>query len=204
MRLVRALRAELGTEHGMVQRVARQLGYGTESVRLWVRQADIDDDRGELGARAPLHRAAGGAEHVLRRQGPPALRAGPPGAVLAPRLRVLWEEDYRVYGAWKLWRAVQRADVDVGRDRVARLMRAWGIAGARCTKRVRTTGADPGAARHRGLVRRDFTATAPNQLWVTDLTCVPTRTEVAYVCFIVDAYSPTIVGWRVAGHAERG
>ena len=43
VRLVRQLRAELGTEHGTVQRIAAQLGYGTESVRSWVRQADIDD-----------------------------------------------------------------------------------------------------------------------------------------------------------------
>ena len=43
VRMVRSLRAELGTEHGTVQRVAAQLGYGTESVRLWVRQADIDE-----------------------------------------------------------------------------------------------------------------------------------------------------------------
>ena len=43
VRMVRSLRVELGTEHGTVQRVATQLGYGTESVRLWVRQADIDD-----------------------------------------------------------------------------------------------------------------------------------------------------------------
>lgn len=45
VRMVRALRAELGTEHGTVQRVAEQLGYGVESVRIWVRQADIDDGR---------------------------------------------------------------------------------------------------------------------------------------------------------------
>ena len=43
VRMVRALRAELGSEHGTVQRVASQLGYGTESVRQWVKQADIDD-----------------------------------------------------------------------------------------------------------------------------------------------------------------
>jgi transposase len=43
VRMVRALRAELGTDHGTVQRVAEQLGYGTESVRLWVRQANIDE-----------------------------------------------------------------------------------------------------------------------------------------------------------------
>ncbi len=43
VRMVRTLRAELGSEHGTIKRVADQLGYGTESVRLWVRQADIDD-----------------------------------------------------------------------------------------------------------------------------------------------------------------
>src|SRR5829696_7268895 len=43
VRMVRTLRAELGTEHGTVKRVADQLGYGVESVRLWVRQADIDE-----------------------------------------------------------------------------------------------------------------------------------------------------------------
>ena len=45
VRMVRTLRAELGTEQGTVQRVARQLGYGTESVRMWVKQADIDEGR---------------------------------------------------------------------------------------------------------------------------------------------------------------
>jgi putative transposase len=49
-------------------------------------------------------------------------------------------------------------------------------------------------------VGRDFTATAPNELWVTDLTFVPTWAGVAYVCFITDAFSRMIVGWRVAGH----
>ena len=62
---------------------------------------------------------------------------------------------------------------------IARLMRAEGIEGARRTKRVRTTKAEPGAARHPDLVNRDFTATAPNQLWVTDLTYVPTWAGVA-------------------------
>ncbi len=121
-------------------------------------------------------------------------------AVIAPQLQALWEKNYRVYGARKLWRAAQRAGLDVGRDQVARLMRASGIEGARRTKRVRTTRPDSAAARHPDLVGRDFTATAPNQLWVTDLTYVPTWAGVAYVCFIVDAYSRMIVGWRVTGH----
>ena len=91
-------------------------------------------------------------------------------AVLGPIVRQLWEDNYRVYGARKIWKAARRAGHDIGRDQVARLMRAEGIEGARRTKRVRTTRPDPGAPRHPDLVRRDFTATGPNQLWVTDLT----------------------------------
>ena len=79
-------------------------------------------------------------------------------------------------------------------------MRAAGISGARRGKRVRTTRPDPAAPRHPDLVGRDFTASAPNQLWVTDLTFVPTWAGVAYVCFIIDAYTRMIVGWRVAGN----
>lgn len=135
-----------------------------------------------------------------------ANKARPPSAracrdeIIGPALRELWEDNYRVYGARKLWKAARRAGHDVGRDQVARHMRAAGIAGARRGKQVRTTRPDPDAGRHPDLVGRDFTATAPNQLWVTDLTFVPTWAGVAYVCFITDAYSRMIVGWRVAGH----
>jgi putative transposase len=121
-------------------------------------------------------------------------------AVLGPALRQIWEVNYRVYGARKRWKAARRAGHDVGRDQVARHTRAAGIAGVRRGKRVRTTKPDPAAARHPDLVGRGFTATAPNQLWVTDLTLVPTWAGVAYVCFITDAFSRMIVGWRVAGH----
>lgn len=115
-------------------------------------------------------------------------------------LKQLWPDNYRVYGARKLWKAARRAGHDVGRDQVARHMRAARMVGARRGKRIRTTKPDPKAARHLDLVRRDFTATAPNALGLTDLTFVPTWAGVAYVCFIADAYSRMIVGWRVAPH----
>ncbi|GGO49680.1 hypothetical protein GCM10010977_32140 [Citricoccus zhacaiensis] len=121
-------------------------------------------------------------------------------AVMAPIVRQLWEENYRVYGARKIWKAAQRAGHQIGRDQVARLMSAEGIEGVRRTKRVRTTRPDPEAPRHPDLVGRQFTAETPNQLWVTDLTYVPTWAGVAYVCFIIDACSRAIVGWRVASH----
>jgi transposase InsO family protein len=110
------------------------------------------------------------------------------------------EGNYEVYGSRKLWKAARRAGIDIGRDQTARLMRRAAIQGARRSKRVRTTRRDPGAGRHPDLVGRQFTATEPNRLWVTDLTFVATWAGVAYVCFIIDAFSRTIVGWRVAGH----
>lgn len=91
------------------------------------------------------------------------------------------------HGARKLQKAAGRAGLTVGRDQVARLMRSAGIEGVLRTKRVRTTRNYQLAARHPDLVRRDFTATAPNQLWVTDLSYLPTWAGVAYVCFIIDA-----------------
>lgn len=119
---------------------------------------------------------------------------------LIPRLVELWEANFRVYGVRKLWKAARRAGILIGRDQIARLTRAAGIEGARRSKRVKTTRPDPVSARHPDLVKREFTATAPNGLWVTDLTFVPTWAGVAYVCFIVDAFSRMIVRWRVASH----
>jgi putative transposase len=121
-------------------------------------------------------------------------------AVLMPILLGLWVANYRVYGARKLWKAARRAGHAVGRDQVAHLMGELGIHGVRRGRRYRTTRPDPTADRAPDLVRRDFSAQRPNQLWVTDLTYVPTWSGVAYVCFIVDAFSRTIVGWRVAAH----
>ncbi|MDT5116285.1 MAG: putative transposase [Mycobacterium sp.] len=69
-------------------------------------------------------------------------------AVVGPALTQLWEDNYRVYGARKLWKAARRAGHDVGRDQVARHMRAAGIVGVRRGKRVRTTKPDP---RRRGI-----------------------------------------------------
>jgi putative transposase len=117
-------------------------------------------------------------------------------ALLVPILVALWVENYRVYGAHKLWKAARRAGHRVGRDQVARLMRQAGIQGVSRKRRLRTTRPDPAAPRPADLVERDFTATRPNELWVTDLTYVPTWSGVAYVCFIVDAFSRMIVGWR--------
>ena len=160
----------------------------------------IDENRAEFGvepicAELPIAPSS----YYAAKSRPTSARARR-DAVLAPRLVVLWRANYSVYGAHKLWTAARRAGIDVGRDQVARLMRLAGIEGVRRRRRVRTTRPDAGAVRPADLVERDFTADAPNRLWVCDLTYVATWAGVAYVCFIVDAFSRMIVGWRVATH----
>ncbi len=90
-------------------------------------------------------------------------------AVMMPILLALWQVNYRVYGAHKLWKAARRAGHVIGRDQVSRLMGALGIQGVRRSRRVRTTRPDRNVARAPDLVKRDFTADRPNRLWVTDL-----------------------------------
>jgi putative transposase len=119
---------------------------------------------------------------------------------MMPVLLALWVANRKVYGAHKLYKAARRAGHDIGRDQTARLMRLMAIRGITRRRTVRTTRPDPEAARAADLVDRDFTAGRPDALWVTDLTYVPTRSGMAYVCFIVDAFSRRIVGWRVASH----
>jgi putative transposase len=81
-------------------------------------------------------------------------------------LMVLWVANRKVYGAHKLWKAARRDGHDIGRDRVARLMRQLGIRGvSRQRREVFTTRADPAAVRPPDLVRRDFTARWPSALW---------------------------------------
>ncbi len=132
----------------------------------------VDENRDELGVE-PICRVlqiAPSTYYAAKcRELAPSARAVR-DVVLIQVLMVLWVANRKVYGAHKLWKAARRAGHDVGRDQVARLMRAAGIGGARRTKRVRTTRADPVVARHPDLVQRRFAAAAPNQLWVTPRT----------------------------------
>jgi putative transposase len=128
---------------------------------------------------------------------PPSARALR-DAELKVEIRRVWKDNLEVYGARKVWRQLHREGIQVGRDRVARLMCEHGIAGVVRGNPRRTTTPAQADARPADLVERDFTAPAPNRLWVADLTYVATWAGFAYVAFIIDAYSRMIVGWRVA------
>jgi putative transposase len=103
------------------------------------------------------------------------------------------------FGPRKMWLHLRsRKNLDVARCTVERLYAEQGWAGAVRAKKIRTTIADESAARPADLVDRDFTATAPNQLWVADFTYVATWSGTVYVAFVVDVFSRMIVGWRAA------
>jgi putative transposase len=118
--------------------------------------------------------------------------------LLKPAITRVHADNYGVYGARKVWLALNREGTQVARCTVARLMRELGLRGARRGKRVRTTVADPAAARPADLVRRQFSPAAPDRLWVADYTYVPTWAGMVYVAFVIDAYSRRILGWRAA------
>jgi putative transposase len=134
----------------------------------------------------------------------PPSRRSVSDAELKKEIMRIWEKNFEAYGAEKIWWQLHREGISCGRDRVARLMRALGICGVTRQKTKRTTVAKKNQALPEDLVRRNFRATGPNQLWVNDLTYVPIWGGFAYTAFAIDAFSQRIVGWKVAGSLETG
>jgi putative transposase len=117
---------------------------------------------------------------------------------LSGQIQRVYDENFLVYGAYKVWRQLNREQITVARCTVERLMRSLGLQGAVRGRSCRTTISDDSADRPADLVNRQFTATRPNQLWVADITFVATWTGFVYVAFVIDVYARRIVGWRVA------
>ena len=120
---------------------------------------------------------------------------------LLARIREVHERNYCAYGYRRMWIALKREGEEVGKGRVQRLMRNAEIQGAkRRGKPWRTTKPDPEAHRRPDLVERDFSAEAPNRLWVGDLTYLRSWEGITYLAFVLDAFSRKVVGWQLASH----
>ena len=117
---------------------------------------------------------------------------------LVAEIKRLHAENFSVYGVRKVWRQLQRENVDVARCTVARLMRRVGLAGAIRGKPIKTTMSDKGAPCPLDHVNRKFHAPRPNMLWLSDFTYVSTWGGFVYVAFIIDAFARKIVGWRAS------
>jgi transposase InsO family protein len=159
--------------------------------------AFIDDHKDRFGVE-PICRVlpiAPSTYHAARR---PASARAARDSKLQTEIARVHAEQFGVYGARKVWRQLHREGIAVARCTVERLMRRLGLEGVRRGKAHKTTMADPAAARPADLVERDFSATRPNQLWVADLTYVPTWSGFVYVAFVIDAFSRFIVGWQAS------
>ena len=119
-------------------------------------------------------------------------------AELVAQIERVHKANFRVYGARKVWRQLRRENVVAARCTVERLMREMGLQGVVRGRRCRTTIADDGAALPGDLVKREFKAQRPNQLWVADFTYVATWSGFVYAAFVIDVFARRIIGWRVA------
>ena len=117
--------------------------------------------------------------------------------VLKTEIRRVWEDSGGVYGARKVWKQLKRESIVVARCTVERLMKKLGLEGVRRGKRCKTTIPAELTEKPLDLVKRQFVADRPNQLWVADITYVSTWTGFVYVAFVTDVFSRFIVGWRV-------
>jgi putative transposase len=158
----------------------------------------VDASRGQFGVE-PICRALGIAPStyyaVKARQAAPSVRAVRDDE-LTSRIREVHEKNLGVYGVRKMWSQLQREEVPVARCTVERLMAREGLKGAIRGKKRRTTIRDGQSTRAPDLVDRDFKASAPNRLWVSDFTYVPAWSGTVYVAFTIDVFSRRIVGWK--------
>ncbi len=133
--------------------------------------------------------------YYAARERPPSARAVR-DAQLMVEIRRVYEENLSVYGADKMWDQLNAEGIEVARCTVERLMRRMGLQGCRRGRSwVQTTVGDDRADRPADLVERDFSAEAPNRLWVADLTYVKTHSGWVHVAFIIDVYSRMIVAY---------
>jgi putative transposase len=130
----------------------------------------------------------------------PASARATADAALMEQIRVIHTRSRGTYGERRVHAELAALGVRVGRKRIARLMRLLGLAGVSRRKRTQTTIRDHDARPAPDLVDRDFTATAPDQLWVADITYVPTWAGFLYLAVVLDAWSRRVVGWAMATH----
>ncbi|NJP98946.1 IS3 family transposase [Nonomuraea sp. FMUSA5-5] len=241
------------------EELAKEFQPSAQSIRTWVRQADLDDGRRQDGLTSAekdelarlrrenkilreekeILRKAGGflragdgsAEMKFRlihaekdhhevsllarvlgvsRQGYYAwaarLRRGPSArarrdAELTEKIQRHHQASDEIYGAPRIHADLRELDGErVGRKRVARLMRAAGLAGVSRRRGCRTTITDRRAASASDLVRRQFVSAEPNRIWTADITYVPTWQGFVYLAVVLDVFSRRIVGWAMADH----
>jgi putative transposase len=163
----------------------------------------VDENRERFGVE-PICREleVSASAYRARRTKPPSERALRDAFLLA-QIRRVHTESQGIYGSLKVWDELNEEGVRVARCTIERLMRRYGIVGIGPAKTKKTTlpGRSPVAAED--LVRRNFTASRPDELWLADFTYVRTWEGWAYLAIILDVYTRRIVGWQLASHMRQ-
>lgn len=124
-------------------------------------------------------------------------------AYLMERIKKAWQDSGCRYGIRKVWQTLKQDDLPtLARCTVERLMKKLGIQGVWRGKGKITTKQREDQDKPNDLVKRKFTADAPNQLWVADFTYVKTKTGWVYTAFVIDVFKRVIVGWKVSGRMD--
>lgn len=143
--------------------------------------------------------AVSASGYYVWRQRPLSARARA-DAELTSRITAIHRYSRATYGAPRIHEELLAVGIHVGRKRVARLMKGAGLYGASRRKWITTTVRERGAQPAPDLVERNFVVTAPNRLWVADITYIPTRAGFLYLAVVLDAFCRRIVGWAMATH----
>ena len=122
---------------------------------------------------------------------------------LTTKIKNIFYESNRIYGARKILHKLRDQGMFTSRKRVRRLMLSAGLVPVSWRKSTRTTVSDPNAAAFEDLLRQDFRAASPNQIWVTDFTYFATDEGWLYLCSFMDLFSRRIVGWAVSDTLDR-
>lgn len=121
-------------------------------------------------------------------------------AVLLEKIQAIHKESDGTYGAPRIHKELVEQKTEASLNRVARVMKEAGVHGVSRRKGVRTTWRSKDAEPAGDLVNRDFTASGPNQLWVADITYIPTWAGFLYLAIVLDVWSRRIVGWAMRTH----
>lgn len=143
------------------------------------------------------------AGYFAWRHRPPSQRDREDGS-LTTRIQVIHAQSRKTYGSPRVHRSLQAQGSSVGRKRVERLMRAAGICVRPKARFVVTTDSNHSFPVAPDLIRQEFTADAPNQRWVTDITYVHTEEGWLYLAAVMDLFSRKIVGWAMGSRMDRG